>query len=355
VSVIVGVHNGEAFIERTINSALAQTLDDIEIVVADDGSTDGTGDIVEGFVSRDRRVRLVRSPQGGAGHARNVAVEHARSGLIAVLDADDLWRPDKLELQLAALRDGPDRTAAVGCLAVTIDTDDLIMAALQPFSAQVMDVLAGYALLPVVLSPLPWCGSLPLFDRAAFLRVGGYDTSLTVYEDYELMLRLAERYQIIALPEFLVGYRRYPQSRSTDAASNLATETAVLSDLVQRNRWIPPEVVRRRRANGHVYTSATCLEAGDLMGALMGGVRAIACDPAVVLQDEGTRALVKLIRGRHSQASITSLVFPDDLDRFLAQTIDSPSLRRRVFECIDWNRYVASRRTELTHRFTVLR
>lgn len=102
VSVITAAFNAETFIAETIASVQAQTLGDWEMLVADDGSTDRTAEIVEAIAQEDPRVKLIRLPQnGGVAAARNAALARARGRFIAFLDSDDLWQPAKLERQTA--------------------------------------------------------------------------------------------------------------------------------------------------------------------------------------------------------------------------------------------------------------
>src|SRR2546430_979121 len=103
VSVIMPAFNAERHIVESIQSVLSQTLPDWELVVVDDGSTDNTAEILRTFVSADARIKYVYQPNGRLGKARNTGFQHSSGGLIAFLDSDDLWLPEKLELQVTAL------------------------------------------------------------------------------------------------------------------------------------------------------------------------------------------------------------------------------------------------------------
>ena len=97
-SVVIPVHNGAAFVEGAIASALGQTCENIEVLVVDDGSTDAGWEVIGAWAQRDRRVLPIRLPQrGGASAARNAAIARARGRWLAVLDADDLFLPERLE------------------------------------------------------------------------------------------------------------------------------------------------------------------------------------------------------------------------------------------------------------------
>ncbi len=100
VSVLVSVYNGERWLAQALESALGQTFPDFEVVVVDDGSTDGSASIVESFAERDERVRLVRTTHAGLVSARSASLLEARGRFVAFLDHDDEWLPVRLERQL---------------------------------------------------------------------------------------------------------------------------------------------------------------------------------------------------------------------------------------------------------------
>lgn len=105
VSVIIPAWNAEPYIEKTLRSAMEQTLQNIEIIVVDDCSTDRTAEITERMAAADPRIRCFRNPQNsGVSKTRNFAIEQARGEYIALLDSDDLWLPEKLERQVELIR-----------------------------------------------------------------------------------------------------------------------------------------------------------------------------------------------------------------------------------------------------------
>ncbi|MER5889357.1 glycosyltransferase family 2 protein [Streptomyces sp. NPDC001941] len=107
VSVVMPVYNSAATLGAAVRSVLTQTHTDVELLVTDDRSTDESMDLLRDFAARDERVRPERAPeQGGAGKARNLAMERARGDYIAFLDSDDMWLPEKAEKQLAFAAEG---------------------------------------------------------------------------------------------------------------------------------------------------------------------------------------------------------------------------------------------------------
>ena len=110
ISVIIPVFNGEQTIEETINSILDQTFQDIEIIIINDGSTDATLEIVENI--SDSRIKIFSYPNAGLSASRNRGIDRAKGEYISFIDADDLWTPDKLELQWQALQKNPQAAVA---------------------------------------------------------------------------------------------------------------------------------------------------------------------------------------------------------------------------------------------------
>ncbi|MHB1505275.1 MAG: glycosyltransferase family 2 protein [Sulfobacillus sp.] len=200
LSVVIPVHNGLATIGEAIASALAQTHLADEVVVVNDGSTDGTADLVRG---RFPSVRLIEQPQSGPASARNTGIEAASGDWVAFLDADDVWLPRKLELQMAAAERAPAALmigsgwAALGSEPAHISYQDAI-------SLDFRQILLGYFLGP----------SGVVADRRALLAVGGFRPDREGIEDRDLWCRLAQRGSVLFYPQALWIYRRTPTSFS---------------------------------------------------------------------------------------------------------------------------------------------
>ena len=105
ISIVVPVYNAEKFIEETVTSVMNQTLLEWELLLVNDGSTDGSAKVLEELAEKDARIRTIHIENGGAARARNIGTEQAKGRYLAFLDADDLWEPKKLEKELAFLRE----------------------------------------------------------------------------------------------------------------------------------------------------------------------------------------------------------------------------------------------------------
>jgi glycosyltransferase involved in cell wall biosynthesis len=210
-SVMMPAHNAAGTIEEAIESALAQTVQDIEIIVVDDGSSDGTPEVVETI--GDRRVRLLRHEGNrGVSAARNSAVAAARAPLISVLDADDSWDPDYLESVLPRLDDPAVGLVYANCRFVrSADT--------EPYLPHLADVELGVTepwRHPIdhfpelsVSCPIP---ALTVTMRVdAVRRVGGYAQWLYCGSDWHLYLKLVKAGWRFAYVDRVLGSYRWPE------------------------------------------------------------------------------------------------------------------------------------------------
>jgi len=198
VTVVIPAFNASKTIERAVDSALAQSFGDHEIVVIDDKSTDDTAEIVRRRYGE--RVRLLRLPKNlGESGAMNAGIADARGELIAFLDADDEWLPEKLERQVAVLRRNP-RAALVACGCRFVYPDGTPMREAGIFSLNVPLSEIWRALLARTLLAKP-C----VVARADALRaVGPFDTGLAVGADQDMWIRLALHGEIELVPAILV-------------------------------------------------------------------------------------------------------------------------------------------------------
>ncbi len=188
------VYNTERYISQALDSILAQTSPPDEIVVVDDGSTDGTPDVLRGYA---KQIRLIRQQNCGPARALNVAMAAANGDAFAFLDADDLWVPDKLRIQIAALAAEQDLEAVFG--------------AIQQFASPDLDSdeAKGYI---VPDAPQPGISkNALLIRRDAFERIGPFDEQYTASEFVDWYARASARgLRARMLPEVLALRRHHP-------------------------------------------------------------------------------------------------------------------------------------------------
>lgn len=199
VSVVIPTHNRAHLVPRAIDSVLAQTFSDFELIVVDDGSTDRTVEVVAGF--KDSRIRvLCLAGNGGVSRARNAGIQAARGAWVAFLDSDDEWLPRKIELQLALLEGGNDPRATVAyCLC---EQDDGATKRILPSSGLLPE---GDVLDHLLKGQRPPTASAFVVKRSALLDVDGFDEGFPSSNDIDLWLRLAQASnRFVAVNEVLV-------------------------------------------------------------------------------------------------------------------------------------------------------
>ncbi|MBI1952781.1 MAG: glycosyltransferase [Candidatus Omnitrophica bacterium] len=211
VSVVIVAYNKESTVEAAIRSVLAQTYPHTEILVVDDGSTDHTADRVKPFLPR---VRYLQKPNGGTGSARNLGVQHASGRFVAFLDGDDLWLPDKLEIQMRAFQEEP-ALLAVQCGAHYVD--DKLRILETKLCHPRRDTLSDFLL----FRNLPAFASAVVIRKEALLKLGGFGTDLVILSDWDMVCRLSRSGTLRSVPKALVLYRQYPNNQSRDVKIHL--------------------------------------------------------------------------------------------------------------------------------------
>ena len=175
VSVVVPAFNSERYLAEAVESALGQTHPPFEVIVVDDGSSDGTAEAAAAF---GERIRYERQPNAGIGGARNTGVELASGDHLAFLDADDRWEPDKLERQLAALRSDP--------------APDIVLGHARQFVSPELSAQERAKLICPEEPQPGYLASCMLLSRATFERVGPFATELDFGEFIDWIARAKE-------------------------------------------------------------------------------------------------------------------------------------------------------------------
>lgn len=203
VSVIIPNYNYAAYLGQAIDSALGQLYPAVEVLVVDDGSTDGSEAVLRGYGDR---IRWVRQARVGVSAARNRGIQESRGALIAFLDADDMWKPEKLARQVALLED--PRVGMVFCgIEYVNEVGRRLNVSVTGRSGQALKEIA------LLRWPgAPGIGSTALIRKACFDRVGGFDPQLSTSADWDLWRRLACHYELAMVHEPLVGYRMHDGS-----------------------------------------------------------------------------------------------------------------------------------------------
>lgn len=205
LSIILPAYNAERYIVKSINSLLQQTLSHFELIVIDDGSTDGTRQIVKQLAVQDPRIRLVQRPNKGLISSLNEGISLARCPLIARMDADDISFPDRLAVQYAYMNSHPD-VLAVG--------SDVIFMNEQGTMYRKKTFPRGSDILGAFYWGCPLFHPTVMMRTAAVRHVGGYSSAFPFAEDYALWVRLLSFGRIDVIPKVLLAYRVHRKSIS---------------------------------------------------------------------------------------------------------------------------------------------
>jgi glycosyltransferase involved in cell wall biosynthesis len=260
ISIVIPAYNAEHFIAETIDSVLGQSFQDIELIIVDDGSTDGTAALI---ARNYPSVKLISKPNGGVSSARNAGVRAASSEWIAFVDSDDIWHPDKLRDQYRLMQHYPD--CALGITLSNSQTRDHLR---QTFVDQ--DGLPPHVLKTDFSEVFlwPYLGMSGVFVRKAdFDKVGGLDQSLPFAEDIDFYLRLLYQQPKWVRLEYPAVYVR---PRPGSLSSNALTGYMQLLDVYKRFLAKRPEfaqqqpaVVKRAMADLYMRTARSQLWQGQ--------------------------------------------------------------------------------------------
>ena len=236
VSVVIPTYNHREFVLAAIESVFAQGFGDVEIIVVNDGATDGTRDVLAPLIAGGR-IRYVEQENGGQALARNRGIAESRGEFVALLDDDDLWPPGKLEWQVRVLLEDPAAVMVYGDCAylrageLTPETDR----APRPCGA----AYEAFRLRNWIMSP-----GQTLIRRAALDRVGAFDVSIWGSDDWELYIRLAEIGTFAYRPRVALHYRVHELNASRRAALHARNHLKV----VRRHLgWNVPLVLAHQR------------------------------------------------------------------------------------------------------------
>ncbi|MBP0012702.1 MAG: glycosyltransferase [Roseofilum sp. SBFL] len=207
ISVIIPAYNSEKTIAETVESVLKQTFADFELIVINDGSTDGTLEVLSRI--QDPRLKVFSHPNAGSNPSRNRGFAQSSGEYIAFLDADDLWTPDKLEAQLNALQENPQAAVAHSWCNLIDESSKFLSRG--GYCTANGDVYPHLLLVDILEN-----GSNPLIRREALNKVGAFDESLPAGQDWDLYLRLAAQYHFITVERPQISYRISSHSLSSN-------------------------------------------------------------------------------------------------------------------------------------------
>ena len=262
ISILMAAHDAQAYLPATLDSLLAQNYGDWELQVADDRSTDGTPDILRRYSQRDGRIRpqFLERNLGPAG-ARNAVLARATGTWVAILDADDLWRPGKLKTQVAALQNHPG--AVWGYHGMRMVRGDQVVR--EPIGHE-----PRFGTLKQLITHCGVVHSSVMVSRAALGEVGGYNASLWGTEDWDLWIRLMQRYgeqAVVCLPQVLGDYRVHTSNISALAERSTANDRKLLRQiLLRRGFFLAHPLLTLHAVDGQIERELDRLRKGQRHG-----------------------------------------------------------------------------------------
>lgn len=226
ISVVIPVYNAQDTIEATLNSVLSQTYRNLEVLVINDGSKDGTLEKLNSI--QDSRLTIYSYPNAGLSASRNRGIELAQGEYISFIDADDLWTPNKLELQLKALQNNPQAALAYSWTDY-IDLDGNFLFAGKHISK------SGEVIEELLVNNILENGSNALIRTHTFAEVGNFDDFLSAAGDWDMGIRIAEKYPFVAVCEPQILYRVSPNSMSANILNQEEQSRVTIERAFSRN------------------------------------------------------------------------------------------------------------------------
>jgi|SRR5919199_1486969 glycosyltransferase involved in cell wall biosynthesis len=290
ISVIVPAYNASRTILKTIESVQQQNFSDFELIVINDGSTDQTLELLNTI--KDPRLQVFSYSNGGLPTARNRGISHATGEFITFLDADDLWAPDKLELQLAALQQHPEAGVAYSWTYYMDEQGESVHIGAPVF-------FEGNVYSKLLVGNFLDSGSNPLIRRRAIESVGEFDPTLKSCEDWEYWLRLSARWDFVVVPKPQIFYRQTSGAMSSKIEVMEKYHLLVIERAFQS---APPELQFLKKqsvANLYQFLAHLCLtRIFSADGAKQAGKKlqtAIYIYPRILLERKTQALVIKLL------------------------------------------------------------
>ncbi|MBD1918188.1 MULTISPECIES: glycosyltransferase family A protein [Cyanophyceae] len=278
VSVIIPAYNAEKFIAKTLESVLAQTYHNIEVIVVDDGSEDRTAQIVQSYMERTSQLKLLSQKNLGVAAARNLGIHQAKGKFIAPLDADDIWYEQNIERQVHAILSAEKNVGLVYSWSIDIDEFG------QQLGCVRASRIAGRVYTTLLLHDFIANASSVLIRKDCLDQVGGYDPTLKQQngqggEDWDIYLRIAEHYEFRVIPEVLVGYRQLANSMSADSYQMARSRFLIWQKIRQQYPRIPTSIERLSNSSFYLHLADQDYRATEYRTALDWTIKALKIDP----------------------------------------------------------------------------
>jgi hypothetical protein len=337
VSVLVPAYNAAVTLKATLRSIAGQTVRPLEVIIVDDGSTDDTVEVARSFSKRLPNLRVISTANCGVSRARNTAMAASSGEFVATLDSDDIWHPLYLERMLGRLDACPD-AGLVYCFFHRVNSRGNILPPWSYISRE------GWTFYQILLRNFVACGSTTVFRRSLLDRVGPYDTSFAVCEDFHHLARCAWISPIAHVPETLVGYRSRTGSLSQQDRNICESRLLVLRRLASELPGLNRKILRLALAEAHRTFAKRMIKHafGRRVEANLHWLRAVLLDPvrtfAALLDEtfpkiEAEKPIFALLRLPFLEvepASPSDMNVPPDVHELLSVAVPYDQLHGRL-------------------------
>lgn len=246
VEVIIPAYNTAKYLPIAIDSVIAQTVDDWRILLVDDGSTDDTAEIVAPYIQQlGPRLKYIKQANAGLPAARNTAIRNSSAELLALLDADDIWLPNRLAESLKSFEGKPHVGLSYSFVSL-IDENATILKVFDSMQPHAEGRIAPYIYTRDVQLPCPTI----TFRKSAVDEVGLFDETMRATEDRDMWFRIASKYDVVSIRSVLALYRTSPDSMTRDPDRMLQAQL----QFIEKHYGAPGcGFVARRRALSRCY------------------------------------------------------------------------------------------------------
>ncbi len=272
--IIIPAYNAARYLPISIPSVIAQTYDDWRILLIDDGSTDNTAEIVAPYIDQlGPRIKYIYQPNKGLPAARNTAIRNSSAEYLAILDADDIWLPNRLLETLRHLEKHPEAGLSYSFVELINQAGETIQVC-NIANKHAEGHLAPYLYMRSVDLPCPTI----TFRRECVDKVGLFDETLRATEDRDMWLRIAQQYQVTLVPHVLAQYRMAPGSMSADPERMLKAQLQFINKHYGESGcgWLQRQVAMSRSYN---QRAMALRNRGEKTAALMSSIHALGLYP----------------------------------------------------------------------------
>ena len=224
ISIITPTYNREAFLPAAIESVLAQSYKEFELIIVDDGSTDNSRELINAYADKDPRVKYLYQENQRQSVARNYALSIAKGDFICFLDSDNYWPHDKLEKSLKAFEQHPEADIVYGdCITIDEQGNELHRNNMRRYSGNIAALLLKDNFVSM---------NTTMTRRKCFNEMGGMSGKRRVADDYDLWLKFSARYRFQYIPEFLAYYRVMENQISSNKKLRFETNEKIILDFL---------------------------------------------------------------------------------------------------------------------------